>query len=192
LELMKIQNHDLSEKNRNHILMMERAIARISHQLEEVLDYVLPRPLNLQTHSLHDILESAISKIDFGEVVLNVPKEDLIIVCDGAKIEIVFTNLILNAVQAMERKGNIQVRINHTKYPITIEVEDTGPGIPKHLIEKMFEPLFTTRQIGTGLGLVSCKSIIEKHNGTIEIRTQIEKGTTFIIKLPKLKPIKTF
>ncbi|MGI0065386.1 MAG: sensor histidine kinase, partial [Nitrosotalea sp.] len=179
-------------KNRNHILMMERAIARISHQLEEVLDYVLPRPLNLQTHSLHDILESAISKIDFGEVVLNVPKEDLIIVCDGAKIEIVFTNLILNAVQAMERKGNIQVRINHTKYPITIEVEDTGPGIPKHLIEKMFEPLFTTRQIGTGLGLVSCKSIIEKHNGTIEIRTQIEKGTTFIIKLPKLKPIKTF
>ncbi len=191
LELMKMQNNDLNEKNKNHILMMERAIARISHQLEEVLDYVLPRPLDLQTHSLCNIVESAISKIDFGEVVLSVPKEDCTIVCDGAKIEIVFTNLILNAVQSMEKKGNIHVKINDMKDFVTIEVEDTGPGIPKHLIEKMFEPLFTTRQIGTGLGLVSCKSIVEKHNGAIDIRTQIGKGTTFIIKLPKLKPIKT-
>ncbi|MDE1811875.1 MAG: PAS domain S-box protein [Thaumarchaeota archaeon] len=191
LELMKIQNQDLSEKNKDHILMMERAIARISHQLEEVLDYVLPRPLDLKTHPLSAILEAAISKIDFGEIVLNIPKEDHIIVCDGAKIEIVFTNLILNAVQAMGKKGNIFVKINDGIDFITIEVEDSGPGIPKHLIEKMFEPLFTTRQIGTGLGLVSCKSIIEKHNGTIDIRTQIGKGTTFTIKLPKLKPTNT-
>lgn len=188
LELMKIQNQDLSEKNKNHILMMERAIARISHQLEEVLDYVLPRPPDLKTHSLSNILESAISKIDFGEIVLSIPKEDYSIVCDGAKIEIVFTNLILNAVQAMGKKGNIFVKINDGIDSITIEVEDNGPGIPKHLIEKMFEPLFTTRQIGTGLGLVSCKSIVEKHNGTIDIRTEIRKGTAFIIKLPKLKP----
>ncbi|WP_162287755.1 two-component system sensor histidine kinase NtrB [Candidatus Nitrosotalea okcheonensis] len=191
LELMKIQNHDLSEKNKNHVLMMERAIARISHQLEEVLDYVLPRPLDLQTHSLCNIVEAAISKIDFGKVVLSVPKEDHVIVCDGAKIEIVLTNLILNAVQAMEKKGNIFVRINDMTDSITIGVEDTGPGIPKHLIEKMFEPLFTTRQIGTGLGLVSCKSIIEKHGGTINISTQTGKGTTFTIKLPKFQPLKT-
>ncbi len=188
LELMKMQNQDLDEKNKNHILMMERAIARISHQLEEVLDYVLPRPLDLKTHSSYNILESAISKIDFGEIVLNVPKEDHTIVCDGEKIEIVFINLILNAVQAMEKKGSMFIRINETVDSTIIEVEDTGPGIPKHLIEKMFEPLFTTRQIGTGLGLVSCKSIIEKHSGTIDIRTQIGKGTTFIIKLPKLQP----
>lgn len=191
LELMKIQNPDLNEKNKNHIIMMERAIARISHQLEEVLDYVLPKPLNLETHSLCSILDSVLSKIDLGEVRVNVPEEDHVIVCDGSKIEIVFSNLILNAVQAMEKKGSIHVKINDRLDSTIIEVEDTGPGIPKHLIEKMFEPLFTTRQIGTGLGLVSCKSVIEKHGGTIKIRTQIRKGTTFIITLPKLKPVKT-
>ena len=190
LELMKIQNPDLNEKNKNHIIMMERAIARISHQLEEVLDYVLPKPLDLRTHSICGILDSALSKIDLGEVKVNIPEEDHIILCDGTKIEIVFSNLILNAVQAMQKKGLIHIRVNDRSDFTIIEVEDTGTGIPKHLIEKMFEPLFTTRQIGTGLGLVSCKSIIEKHGGTIEIRTQIGKGTTFVITLPKLKPVK--
>jgi PAS domain S-box-containing protein len=190
LELMKMQNPNLSEKNKNHIIMMERAIARISHQLEEVLDYVLPKPLDLGTYSICEILDSTLSKIDLGNVKVNIPKEDHTILCDGAKIEIVFSNLILNAVQAMERKGLIHIRVNGRSDSTIIEVEDTGPGIPKHLIEKMFEPLFTTRQIGTGLGLVSCKSIVEKHGGTIEIRTQIRKGTTFVITLPKLKPAK--
>jgi PAS domain S-box-containing protein len=187
LELMKLQNPDLNEKNRNHIIMMERAIARISHQLEEVLDYVLPKPLDLQNHSLCSILDSVLSKIDLGKVKIHLPKEDQVILCDGSKLEIVFANLILNAVQAMEKNGSIQVRINNMSNSTIIEVEDTGPGIPKHLIQKMFEPLFTTRQIGTGLGLVSCKSIVEKHEGTIEIRTQIGKGTIFIITLPKLR-----
>ena len=191
LELMKIQNPNLNEKSKNHMIMMERAIARISHQLEEVLDYVLPKPLDLETHSLDKILDSAISKIYLGEVKVNVPEEDHIILCDGSKLEIVFSNLILNAVQAMEKKGTIYVRISDKLDSTIIEVEDTGPGIPKHLIEKMFEPLFTTRQIGTGLGLVSCKSIVEKHGGTIKIRTLIGKGTTFIITLPKLEPVKT-
>ncbi len=190
LELMKIQNPNLNKKNKNHIIMMERAIARISHQLEEVLDYVLPKPLDLGKYSICEILDSALSKIDLGEVKVNTPEDDHIILCDGSKIEIVFANLILNAVQAMEKKGFIHIRVNDRLEFTIIEVEDTGPGIPKHLIEKMFEPLFTTRQIGTGLGLVSCKSIIEKHGGTIEIRTQIRKGTTFVITLPKLKPVK--
>ena len=90
----------------------------------------------------------------------------------------------------MEKKGHIHIRINDMIDFTIIEVEDTGPGIPKNLIGKMFEPLFTTRQIGTGLGFVSCKSIVEKHGGTIEIRTQIKKGTTFVITLSKLKSAK--
>jgi hypothetical protein len=73
---MKIQNQDLSEKNKDHILIRERAIARISHQLEKVLDYVLPRPLDQKTHSLSTILEAAISMIDFGEIMLSIPKEE--------------------------------------------------------------------------------------------------------------------
>ncbi|MDE1819204.1 MAG: HAMP domain-containing histidine kinase, partial [Thaumarchaeota archaeon] len=67
----------------------------------------------------------------------------------------------------------------------TIEIEDTGPGIPQNLLTKIFDPLFTTRQIGTGLGLASCKNIVEKHGGHIDIKTKVDHGTTFIINIPK-------
>jgi len=91
----------------------------------------------------------------------------------------------MNAVQAMNGIGNIHVRTKNEEKAIIIEIEDTGPGIPQDILSKIFEPLFTTRQIGTGLGLVSCKSIIEKHGGVITVKTRINKGTTFIIELPK-------
>ncbi|MDE2590741.1 MAG: histidine kinase, partial [Patescibacteria group bacterium] len=94
--------------------------------------------------------------------------------------------LILNSVQAMNGIGSLHIRAKNEEKTITIEIEDTGHGIPQDLLPKIFEPLFTTRQIGTGLGLVSCKSIVEKHGGSINIQTQINKGTTFIISLPKI------
>jgi signal transduction histidine kinase len=106
------------------------------------------------------------------------PKEDLTISCDGSKMEIVFSNLILNAVQAMEKKGNIIIKVIDRPDSIVIEVEDTGPGIPEHLVGKTFEPLFTTRQIGTGLGLVSCKSIVEKHGNNYDKNPDM-KGTVY-------------
>jgi len=68
---------------------------------------------------------------------------------------------------------------------IVITVKDSGPGIPKKLIPKIFDPLFTTRQIGTGLGLPSCKKIIEKHGGTIDVSSTRKKGATFVIRLSK-------
>jgi len=85
----------------------------------------------------------------------------------------------------MNNKGNIDIRVSEQSDHVIIEVEDTGPGISDDLLPHMFDPLFTTKQIGTGLGLVSCKSIIQKHNGTISIKTQIGRGTTFVIVLPK-------
>jgi signal transduction histidine kinase len=68
---------------------------------------------------------------------------------------------------------------------IVLEIRDTGPGIPKNLWGKIFDPLFTTRQIGTGLGLTSCKRIVEAHEGMITLESKIGVGTSFFIKLPK-------
>ncbi|MGI0063080.1 MAG: sensor histidine kinase [Nitrosotalea sp.] len=132
-----------------------------------------------------DILNAVVSKINVQQVSIDLPKTDAGLICDAHKLEIVFSNLIMNAIQAMNGIGNIYVRIKNEKKTTKIEIEDTGPGIPQDLLPKIFEPLFTTRQIGTGLGLISCKSIIEKHGGTITVQTQMNKGTTFIIELPK-------
>ena len=86
----------------------------------------------------------------------------------------------------MNNKGEVNISLLDKENEVLIEVEDTGPGIPENILSKVFDPLFTTRQIGTGLGLPSCKSIIEKHHGTIEVTNSEKNGALFIIRLPKV------
>ncbi|MGI0060252.1 MAG: two-component system sensor histidine kinase NtrB, partial [Nitrosotalea sp.] len=193
LEIIKIQNPDFEKNNQSKFDRIERAVKRMTHQIDEVMEYVVPNPLKLQQHvSLLDVINSSVLNVATKDTKIHVPQNDVMITCDPEKLEIVFTNLLLNATQAMNNCGIIYFRIKDTQITdgvnknfTTIEIEDTGPGIPKSLMSKIFDPLFTTRQIGTGLGLVSCKNIVEKHGGHIDIKTEINKGTTFIINIPK-------
>lgn len=187
IELIKIripQNHAIS----NDLARAQRAVSRMSHQIEEVLDYVTPKPLNLQKTLLSDLLSSTIEKISLpSDVSINLSTHDVIISCDQMKMEIVFINLINNAIQAMNNFGRIDIRSYDENDFTVIEVEDAGLGIPDDLLLKIFDPLFTTRQIGTGLGLPSVKSIIEKHGGTVIAKNGTNKGALFIIKLPRIE-----
>lgn len=185
LELIKIRMPQDNGTNKD-LAMAQRAVSRMSHQIEEVLDYVTPKPLNLQKCLLSDFLSFTVEKIGLPkDVIINLPTTQTIITCDQLKMEIVFINLINNAVQAMNNFGRIDIRTNCEDGFTVIEVEDSGSGIPDELLPKIFDPLFTTRQIGTGLGLPSVKSIIEKHGGTIIAKNGKNKGALFIIKLPK-------
>lgn len=164
---------------------IDRSIFRMSHQLENVMDFVTTRELQIDTKSLNGILRNAIEKSSIPESIkINLPTSDIMIDCDSEKLEVVFENILVNARQAMKDSGIITTRINEEGKFVRIEIEDSGSGIPSDVLPKIFEPLFTTKQEGTGLGLPSCKNIIEQHNGTIEVKTEIGKGTTFIIKLP--------
>ena len=114
---------------------------------------------------------------------INLPKKDVSIYVDSTSIQIVFKNLILNAIQAIgNQEGNITIRFDEEPIYTIIEVVDSGIGIPESELSEIFEPLVTTKQKGTGLGLVSCRNIIESHNGTITVKNN---PTTFTIKLPK-------
>jgi PAS domain S-box-containing protein len=192
LEIIKIQNPNLKEINQEKFDRIGRAVKRMTHQIEEVMEYVTPRPLDLQKTSLLGIIKSAVLNVKVSETEIHLPQNDLSVICDAEKLEIVFTNLLLNAIQAMNNCGKIFLRIQEgvinngqNKNFATIEIEDTGHGIPQNLLTKIFDPLFTTRQIGTGLGLASCKNIVEKHGGHIDIKTKVDHGTTFIINIPK-------
>ena len=192
LEIIKIQNPNLKEINQEKFDRIDRAVKRMTHQIGEVMEYVVPRPLDLQKTSLLGIMKSAVLNVKISETEIHLPQNDLSVVCDAEKLEIVFTNLLLNATQAMNNYGKIFLRIKEgvinngqNKNFATIEIEDTGPGIPPNLLTKIFDPLFTTRQMGTGLGLASCKNIVEKHGGHIDIKTKVDHGTTFIINIPR-------
>ncbi len=118
------------------------------------------------------------------------------IMADEKQMNEVFTNLLINADQAMPNGGNINISTRYVllqkgqivnlpdgKY-ICIEIKDEGGGIPKSIINEIFTPFFTTKSDGQGLGLASVFFIIEKHNGAINVETEIDKGTNFIIYLP--------
>jgi len=98
----------------------------------------------------------------------------------------VFMNLFVNAAQATEEKGGLRIKTAHKNGRVEITISDTGSGIPKENITKLFDPFFTTKEVGkgTGLGLNVAYNIIEKHNGTIGVKSKVGKGTTFTIRIP--------
>ena len=186
IELVKMKIPDLPESVIEDLYRVNRAISRMTHQIDDVLDFVKPKPLKLERCSVFKILYGSLERITKpSDVKINMPLNDDTIIGDSEKLEIVFANLITNAIQAISNKGEFNIRIMDQKDDVIIEVQDNGTGIAPDVLSKIFDPLFTTRQIGTGLGLVSCKSIVERHEGTIEVKTEVGKGTTFVISLPK-------
>ena len=110
------------------------------------------------------------------------------LICDPSQIERVFINLIINAAEAMEGNGHLSLktRFIHEDDFIEISVSDTGQGIQPDDLDKIFDPFFTTKDIGhgTGLGLAISYGIVKSHNGTISVESEVDKGTTFVVRLP--------
>jgi len=169
--------------------MMERAIARMSNQIDDVLEFVKIQSLHTRKNSLLDTLALSLAKMNkSSNVKIHIPDNSVEFVYDSDKLEIVFDNLLINSIQAINDDGEITIRFIDTENEVEIEIEDSGDGVSDEIISKVFEPLFTTKKKGTGLGLASCKSIIEQHGGSISLRNN---PTVFTIKLPKMVEIST-
>ena len=111
--------------------------------------------------------------------------------CFPGKLQQVFMNILSNAIDAFEgnttsKKPTITIRTMHEDNIISVHIKDNGPGIPDEIINKIFDPFYTTKEVGrgTGLGLSVSLGIIEEHRGKIEVQSRTGKGTTFIIKVP--------
>ena len=182
--IQKKEKFDSNSHVNENLQTIEKNVDRISHQVDNVLDFVRAQPLKKMDLSLLSCLSESISAIKIPKnIKINLPNEDILIYGDEYQIQVVFKNLILNAIQAIGKlEGMITIRYDkEPKYDI-IEIEDSGLGFPESKLDEIFEPLTTTKQSGTGLGLVSCKNIVESHKGTI---TAKNNPTTFTIKLPK-------
>jgi signal transduction histidine kinase len=166
----------------NRLELIEKNIDRISHQVNQVLEFVRDSPLDLALVSIKTTVRRSIGKVDWPQnVKVIVSGSDVNVTCDVLKMDVVFINLIVNSIQAMDNGGTLEIKITSVDDDVVIDFVDSGPGIPEKSIEKIFEPLFTTKQHGTGLGLASCKTIIEQHGGKIFAKNN---PTTFTIYLP--------
>src|SRR3989338_8829667 len=183
VEISKKRHSTMNKDLSDNFDTIERITLKLSHQIHDVLTFVRASPLQLTQSSIVEILNQTIKQLFVPTTVkINLPKNDMTIKCDINKLKRVFSNLLINAVQAMNYNGTINIRTMDKDNHAVIEVEDTGNGIPENLMNKIFEPLFTTKEYGTGLGLKTCKNIIEQHKGKMTFRNN---PTIFTVMLPK-------
>jgi two-component system nitrogen regulation sensor histidine kinase GlnL len=169
----------------------------------EVLDYVRPVRLETERTSIEEVLNAAVTMADGkarrGDIELTraIDRDLPLLHADQHQLCQVFTNLIINAFEAMEGQGRIrvsattgQVEEDHgpqgpTHVPtIVVQITDDGPGVPAEVVDKIFNPFFTTKAQGSGLGLAIVRKIIDAHDGRIDIAPVAGGGTRFTVTLP--------
>lgn len=172
--------------------IMSSELNRINFIVSEFLIIAKPQVIEFNMKSLKQIIQTVIQLIEPEATMNNVqisvqmPKKDpIMICCSEFQIKQVFINLLKNAIEAMPNGGEIQMEIRHDEHEVHIRIVDNGHGIPQERLAFLGEPFYTTKEKGTGLGLMMCYKIIETHQGTIQIESQINAGTEVNMTLPK-------
>jgi len=178
--------------------ILNREVRTSEKIISSLLDYARRRPPVRQTVNVNAIVREALSRAGVPaniQVMTDLDETLPAIQADPDQLAQVFDNLIRNAVQAMPDGGVISIQSSViseqsavdgeliTDHWLLITVRDTGIGIPPENMGKLFEPLFTTKAKGIGLGLALCKMLVEGHGGTIEVESEVGKGSTFKVKL---------
>lgn len=165
---------------------MERAVYGITNNINDILNFVRDAPTTFDSCSLLQIINESMSYVDKpDDVAIELPNNDLIVACDATKLQRVFTNMIANSIQALQKGGNIWITLSEQNEFAVIQITDSGPGIPTEVLPNIFDHFFTTKKGGTGLGLSICKKIVEDHGGSITVQNN---PTTFVIRMPKTQP----
>ncbi len=169
---------------------------RVEQNLEALLSYAKQTKLECCPTDINSIIERILLFIrqqpdmESIKVTSRLDRELPEVVVDAKQIEQVLLNLIINAVQAMPNGGELTISTQYLRQvdKVQIIIEDSGIGIPEDIQDKIFQPFFTTKEKGTGLGLTLCKEIVLKHSGNLTFESRPGKGTTFIMELPAGSP----
>jgi two-component system, sporulation sensor kinase E len=196
---LQVIGHKMKEngqqKEHGYIDIMLREISRISSLVGEFLMLSKPRHLNVQSVNVTKVFNDILPIIKNEALLYNidvVTKRQLttipMIEADGELLKQVFLNISKNAIEAMKDGGLLTIRLKtyEKRKHVVVEIMDTGPGIPPHVLEKIYEPFFTTKENGTGLGLPICRQILREIDGEIKIESG-PKGTKVKVCLPLIK-----
>jgi two-component system sensor histidine kinase PilS (NtrC family) len=190
IEMLKEDSVPQNYKER----LMEIALSemeRLNRIITDFLTYSRPTPPDFKQFDLHELLDETIEllrNVDQNKGSVTIRKDyhgPTRVKADPQKIRQVFWNLGINAVDAMPEGGELLVSTSNDDGSVTITFQDTGCGIEKRNIERIFYPFFTTKERGTGLGLAIAYRIIEEHQGRMRVESSAGIGTTFQIILPK-------
>jgi len=172
------------------ITSVKDEITRISRMASDLMNYGRPAPLSLERTDMRELLRETITLLSpqAEEQGVEIDVEDdgapADVMGDGERLKSCLTNIAINALQAMPRGGRLIARVHKLDGAVEVTVTDTGVGISPESMDKIFEPYFSTKKTGFGLGLAVTRKIVEEHHGSIEVRSEIDHGTSFILKLP--------
>jgi len=175
-----------SQKGREMLQVINDSVNYADRIIRDLQDFATTRAPALKETDIDKLVEETLSQatvpknIGLRTQLGSIPE----IRVDKDQIKRVFLNLITNAIQAMENGGTLTASTKQANGFVEVSFRDTGVGIPKDNMEKIFTPFFTTRAKGMGMGLPICKKFVESHGGNIEVESELGKGTTFTVKLP--------
>ncbi|MEW9671494.1 PAS domain S-box protein [Ammoniphilus sp. 3BR4] len=187
-----VQLMKYGESNNTHYLdIMKSEIERIELILSELLLLAKPQMMKFQKSDLRVLVEQVKTLLESEailkdvEIVTAFPPGGLFIECDENQLKQVFINFIKNAIESMSKGGTVEVEIKALgSERFLIRIADQGCGIPENILSKLGQPFYTTKEKGTGLGFMVSKKIIENHQGDIEVKSEVGKGTTIEVILP--------
>jgi two-component system NtrC family sensor kinase len=175
---------------RRYLEIIEKETTRIGTIVRHLLDFARQSEPNLKPVDIHLILNESLELLAHKFRLQGIEIEKNYGVCpqiiaDFAQLQQTFMNIIINACEAMEDGGKLTIttRVGGNNM-VEIEFSDTGKGIPPENLHRIFDPFFTTKPKGTGLGLSVVYGIIMRHQGEINVKSEVNKGTTFTIRLP--------
>ena len=186
----KVARSELSQKEprvMEFLDIMEDEINSSNKIINDLLGFSRVGKPSVSPAQIKNVIEAALSHMPIPESIKLTKKLDADlpeIEIDADQVQQVLANMITNAVEAMPEGGKLTIAARGKDECLEVEIADTGCGIPQETVGKIFDPLFTTRAKGIGLGLALCKAIIDRHEGYIQVESQVGKGTTFTIKLP--------
>lgn len=186
-----LRKKDLPEMERKLLESSLEGIGKIQKIVDDMLHFAKPKAAHFKEEDINEVVESSLAifqtKLKRGNISLSFQKGKGLpkVWIDAHQIQQVLTNLMLNAIQAMEKGGTLILRtFPDNGKGVGVEVRDTGVGISQAHLKKIFDPFFTTKSEGTGLGLSITLKILENHGATIDVESQEGMGSVFIIHLP--------
>ena len=186
-----LKSGDMSEENTLYLDIIYRNSGRINELIKELLNSSRPSEMQLKDSILQSIVDEIINaakdRISLKNIALQIdyPSELINVYCDYDKMVIALLNILINAVEAIEHSnGRILISIKKDNDIAIIEITDNGSGIDEDKIPRLFEPYYTSKRNGIGLGLAATLNIVQAHNGSIEVTSELNKSTLFTITLP--------
>jgi len=179
-----------NEEVQNTLKVLDKQIDISNRIVTDLLDFTRIKPPSLGKVDLNNLVKESLSWVVVPEstkVTTNLDGNTPQIRADSEQVGRAFANIISNAVQSMNSHGKLKISTGIDDGSAWARFEDSGCGIPEENLDKIFEPLFTTKPKGIGLGLAITKRLVEQNKGKIEIASQVKKGTTFTVRLPLKK-----